>query len=106
MVFVVAKQQHRCHIPELNESFFDQTLNNNDSHQSFEKLITSTGDSCTQYKVSEFQQVLKSHNYNLSWNTLANQNLSVEPCQNGYVYEDPDPRRTVITEVSIHIHEI
>lgn len=103
MVFVVAKQQHRCYIPELNESFFHETSNNNYSHQFLEKLITSTDDSCTQYKVSDFKEVLKINNYNISQDILINQNLSVQQCQNGYIYEDPDPRVTVITEVSRHI---
>lgn len=101
MVFVVAKQQHRCYIPELNESFFHETSNNNYSHQFLEKLITSTDDSCTQYKVSDFKEVLKINNYNISQDILINQNLSVQQCQNGYIYEDPDPRVTVITEFDL-----
>lgn len=101
MVFVVAKQQHRCNIPEFNETAFEETSGKNYSQEFLEKMITSTGDSCTQYKLSDFQDILKSPNYNLSKNTLANLNMSVEPCQNGYVYQDPDPRITVITDFDL-----
>ncbi|XP_029644143.1 organic cation transporter protein [Octopus sinensis] len=98
MVFVITDQQFYCNVPPSNDTF---SLNRNISHRSYARMVTKTSNKCSQYLPSDVDQYLKDHDYNISDKMLANANLSTIDCSYGYIYEDPNPRDTVITEFNL-----
>lgn len=97
VVFVITDQQFYCNIPPSNDTSLS---NRNISHSSYVQLVTKTSNKCKQYLPSDVDQYLKDHDYNVSDKMLASSNLSTIDCSHGYIYQDPNPRHTVITEVN------